>query len=216
MANPHWTVTFLEVFEASGMTPESLSEASGVGLKSVYGYLNAGRNGGVGTQNPRGDTLRKLALALNTTEQYLRFRNAEPPAAGLKRVPLLAMNKMGTLIRGHDVLEAWDGVSVVSADESVSNKAFAVNVTDLALTGKVSPGDRVIIEPDEKPVPGRYVVAVLEKKQEAVLRRFSAPDLDDPEIFELRSENTDFQTIKVNHDNPAFIVGCVTWRLTRM
>ncbi|MCL4743794.1 MAG: helix-turn-helix domain-containing protein [Burkholderiaceae bacterium] len=57
-----------------GMTTEELSDAADVNLKSLYGYLKGE------VHNPRGDTLQRLADALGTTEEELRFGSPQPSA----------------------------------------------------------------------------------------------------------------------------------------
>lgn len=218
MARQHWTVTLVEVFEESGMKPQQLSEASGVGLKSVYNYLAAGRKGGTGTDKPQGDTIERLARALNTTERYLRYKDAEPPVVGLKKVPLLRMNEIGTLRKDQDVHQVWDGKSIVSAPMTVSNDAFAIEVTDIANETRVHIGDIVILEPiaDVPPEPGKYVVAVVEGHKNALLRRYRATDPLDSSSFMLMAENLDFPPVRVDPEHPGFVVGTAVKRITGM
>ena len=217
MAYQHWTVTLVEVFDAlapKGMTPEKLAAESGVGLKSVYNYLNVGRQGGRGTQNPRGDTIKKLATALGTTEQYLRFKNAEPPVVGLKRVPLLRMNEIGTLKKGQEVRDVWDGVTFVAAPASVSNRAFGIEVTDIANESRIHIGDTILFEPTSDPQPGDFVVAVVDGHRQALLRRFRAVDPLDSSTFLLMAENPDFPSVTVDAEHPGFVVGRAVKRIT--
>jgi SOS-response transcriptional repressor LexA len=217
MSKIHWTVRLVEAFDAlvpAGMTPEKLSRESGVGLKSVYKYLQAGRRGGQGTTNPHKDTVKRLADVLGTTEQHLRFGNAEPPVVGLKKVPLLRMNEMGTLKKGQDVREVWDGASYVAAPSSVSNQAFGIEVTDVANESRVHLGDIIILEPTADPQPGNFVVAVVEGHKHALLRRYRALDPLDPTVFMLMAENPDFPAVTVDSDHPGFVVGKAVKRIT--
>jgi SOS-response transcriptional repressor LexA len=215
MSQKHWTVRLVELVEQSGMSPEQLSAASSVGVKSVYSYLNAGREGGRGTNNPQGDRLKRLAHALGTTEEYLRFGNAEPPVVGLKKVPLLRMNEIGTLRRGQSVRDVWDGTSIVSAPASVSNDAFGIEVTDIANETKVHLGDTLICEPVRGQIlPGKYVVAVVEGYDSALLRRYRAVDPLDSSKFQLLAENPDFPAVNVDDVHPGFVVGYAVKRIT--
>jgi transcriptional regulator with XRE-family HTH domain len=52
--------------QAQRLSPEDLAKRSGVGRQTVYAYL-AGR-----VENPRGDTMKRLAKAVETTAQWLR------------------------------------------------------------------------------------------------------------------------------------------------
>lgn len=220
MAQPHWTVTLVEVFKESGMTRKKLSEASGVGLKSVHSYIAAGENGGEGApDNPQGDTVERLARALGTTERYLRYKDAEPPVVGLKKVPLLSMNEIGTLTPGQTVHSVWDGKSIVSAPMTVSNKAFAVEVTDFANENRVHIGDVLIFEPvetDVEPQPGSYVVAVVTGHKGALVRRYRSIDPLDHTTFMLMAENADFPPVTVDAAHPGFVVGRAVKRITDM
>lgn len=214
MAHQHWTVTLVELAEEQKMDAQALSEASGVGLKSVYSYLAAGKRGGAGVGNPQRDTLAKLADALHTTERYLRYKDAEPPAVGLKKVPLLRMNEIGTLTQGQDVRDKWDGLSVAPAPMTVSDKAFGIEVTDIANEPRVHLGDTIILEPESEPDPGNYVVAVVGGL--ALLRRYRALDPFDRSSFVLMAENADFPPVTVDADHPGFVVGRAVKRITDM
>jgi len=215
MSQKHWTVRLVELVEQSGMSPEELSAASGVGVKSVYNYLAAGRRGGEGTSNPQRDRLKRLAEALGTTEQYLRFGNAEPPVVGLKKVPLLRMNEIGTLKKGQSVRDVWDGASFVAAPASVSSDAFGIEVTDIANETRVHLGDVIIVEPSSGPhLPGKFVVAVVDGHDNALLRRYRALDPLDASTFMLMAENPDFPAVTVDDAHQGFVVGRAVKRIT--
>ena len=70
-----WERLSLEM-SARNLSPEDVASRSGVPVKSVYGYLKGD------VENPRGDTLRRLANAVHMSEQQLRYAGAAKPEDG--------------------------------------------------------------------------------------------------------------------------------------
>lgn len=73
--NMGWQAKLRSVFDDSGLSMRELADTSGVAYASVIKYLNNK------VANPRGDTLHRLAEALGTTEQALRYDEHANPAA---------------------------------------------------------------------------------------------------------------------------------------
>ena len=211
----HWTERMVKLCDERGINPAELARMSNVNPKSVYKYFEAGRNGGRGVRNPHGDTVQRIAAALGLSEQELRFGNVVPPP-GFKQIPLLRMNEIGTLTKGQSVLDAWDGVSTVSAPIDISENAIGVQIVDAANEPDFKPGEVVVVEPLIRPVPGRFVVAVVNGSDLAVFRRYKETKWQDPSEFELIATNPLFPSVPVDGQHPGHIVGVAVAHIRRI
>lgn len=195
-----WWERLARIMSDKGVSPDDLATRAGVPLKSVYGYLNGD------VQNPRGDTLAKLAEGLGLSEAELRFGANIPTPVALKRIPLLVMDKIGQIKPAQAPLDAWDGVSVVHAPETVSDQAFAVTVDDAANEPHIPKGAVIICDPAQPVDPGRFVLAVLTSERRAVVGRFRPMAYRDQSRYALRLANDDYPDIDVTLDAPARLI----------
>jgi SOS-response transcriptional repressor LexA len=173
-----------------------LIRASGVSRDLVYKYIDGK------VDNPRGDALEKIAAAIGMSVAELRFGATAPISA--RRIPLLTMNKIGTISELSGVSSAWDGVSTVFAS-GVSKEAFAVTLEDSACGPDFPAGSVVIVDPTSPPAPGRYVVALVPKIG-AVMRRYRQRGSSNAEYW-LVADNPDFPDIHVTCAQDAIILG---------
>lgn len=189
-----WWQRLQRVMTDKRISPETVSELSGVPLKSVYGYLKGD------VANPRGDTLAKLAASVGVSEIYLRHGAQEPVL--LKRVPLIDMNKIGTLNWGDDVLIAWDNVSTVPVPEDTPDDAFGITITDDANSPAFKPGDVVIFSASAPVEPGRYVLAIrrIDGAHFGRYKRVSG------NRFEVLHDNPHWGSVPINGDQPGHLV----------
>lgn len=142
-----WWSRLSEIIETRGITPEHLSQVSGVPLKSIYGYLKGS------VENPRGDVLRRLASAAKTTESYLRYGNAQTAVAitTVKKIPLIKLNAFASIQVPGDAMSAWDGVSEVTAPNNLADGCYAVEITDESGANEFRIGDHLICDPHAPP-----------------------------------------------------------------
>jgi hypothetical protein len=211
----HWTERMVKLCDERGINPAELARMTNLKSKAVYKYFEAGRNGGQGVRNPHGDTVQRIAAVLGLSEQGLRFGNINPPN-GFKQIPLLHMNEIGTLTKGQSVLDAWDGVSTVSAPIDISENAIGVNIVDAANEPDFKPGDMVVVEPLISPVPGRFVVAVVNGSESAVFRKYKETRWQDSSVFELIATNPLFPSVPVDEQHPGHIVGVAVAHIRRI
>lgn len=194
-----WWERLKQIMDARGLTPEQVAERAGVPVKSVYGYLNGQ------VANPRGNVLQRLAAAVGATELYIRHGAEAADVVDLRKIPLLTMNKLGTIRKGQSVLDVWDGVTVVAVPSEISDTAFGVVLQDDSGAPEFAAGDIIICDPKAEQVPGRYVLAAIDKLAAAFFGRFRPTSLD-RKRFQIIPVNAHYPTIEVDPENPGHIV----------
>jgi transcriptional regulator with XRE-family HTH domain len=200
---PHmtWWERLRKAMEARRLSPEDVAKRAGVNLKSLYGYLKGD------VAQPRGDVVRRLAHAVQTTELALRYGGDAPPnVVPLKKVPLLDMTKLAKLKPAESPLSLWDGTSVVSVPADVPDGAFGVTLPNAANAPEFQHGDIVICDPGAEVLPGRYVVAVLTESEEAHFAKFRPQSHGNASRFTLVQQNEDYPTIEVGGKVKGFII----------
>lgn len=203
-----WHERLEKAMQSAGLSPEQLAERAKVPLKSVYGYLKGH------VENPRGNVLARLAVATQTTEQFIRY-GAEAPQnkVDVRRIPLLTMTQLGQLKPEENALVAWDGVTLVTVPSDVPESAFGVKLHDDSGTPEFSAGDVIICDPQAAPAPGRYVVAVTDEPQEAFFGRFRPSSVTDKGKFQVIPLNPDYPTVEVGGEVKGRVLARAVWHL---
>lgn len=107
------------------------------------------------------DTLDKLALALETTVDYLLGHTDDPSMnaadmVGPRPLPLLEPDSHGGLAEAPRRKRA---ASIYPGEEPVSHSAFAFVVPDDSMVPALKEGDTLIADPERRPKPGSTVIA---------------------------------------------------------
>lgn len=196
-----WWKRLNEIMSKKSMSPAELARKADIHEKLIYKYVDGK------VDNPRGDTMRRLARALDVSEQELRFGIVPGNLVQLKKIPLLDMNKMGTLERGDEVLAAWDGVSVVAVPvDQVSENSFGVRIEGDRNAPAFQDQEIIICDPTSPIDPGKYVVAVVDNLNKGVFGRYRPDAINDTKRFRIIAEHPDYPEIEINEDNPGFVV----------
>lgn len=182
------------------LTVEKVAADAKINVKSLYGYLNGD------VDNPRGDTVARLARAVGTTEQALRYEGLPENFTPLKQIPLLQMTKLGTLKVKQDAMSVWDGVSYVSVSSDIPDGSYGVVLGDDSGGTDFPEGSTIICNPAADVQPGRYVVAVLTDEQRAHFGKFRPSAHRDTKHFTLVRPNPDFPNIEVGGKTKGFIL----------
>lgn len=197
-----WWNRVNQLLAARGMSAADLARASGIPAKLMYKYLEGK------VDNPRGDALKRMADALGTSEQFLRF---EVTTVELKRIPLLSLKDIGRIKKGQPPIDAWDGVTYVAVPKDVSNQAFGVAIAgDESNSPEIGPNDIVVCEPEAPRLPGKYVLAVFERVGRAVIGRYKPARMGDADNFQILHDNSHYPTDEVDKRNPGFVVARAT------
>jgi SOS-response transcriptional repressor LexA len=197
-----WWERLGRTMEARRLTPDAVAERARVNLKSLYGYLQGD------VDQPRGDIVKRLAAAVGMTELALRYGSDGFPenTVELKRIPLITMNKLGTLTAGQDPMAVWDGSTVVSVPADVPDGAYGVTLVDSSNEPDFARGDIVICDPLADLEPGRYVVAILTEEQQAHFAKWRPLAHRDVRRFVLTHANADYPDIEVGSRIKGFIL----------
>lgn len=204
----NWWNRTARLLRDRGMRPADLARATGINSKLIYKYLD----GRVAT--PRGETLKKIAVALGTTEQALLYGAEADTTVELRRVPLLTIGELGALGSGEDPNKCWDGVTAVAVPEDVSPKAFGVRLDDESNEPEFSAGEIVICEPEESVVPGRYAIAVRTDQKRAYFGRYQ-PGTASSGQFRIIPRNEFFPPVEVNQKT-GFVVARATRHIRKI
>ncbi|MEH8245907.1 S24 family peptidase [Aeromonas veronii] len=190
---------------ALGLSKTALAKAVGVADVSV-GKWESGQN------QPKGRYLNDLAAALGVSVDWLLtgkedggtgvtelpfpgYRNVEPaiiPQGG--RVPILSYVQAGNWREMCEQASTFDGnVEYVTASVDIGPCGFGLWLRGNSMTPQFNEGDLVIVDPDEQPRPGDFVVAK-NGSDEATFKKYRPRGIDEngQEVFELVPLNDDY------------------------
>ncbi|WP_232090134.1 XRE family transcriptional regulator [Aeromonas caviae] len=160
--------------------------------------------------------LSKTASVLN--ENDVKFSNvelAEIPVG--RRVPILSYVQAGNWREMCEQASGFDGnVEYVSASIDIGPRGFGLWLRGNSMTPMFNEGDLVIIDPDEQPRPGDYVVAK-NGSEEATFKKYRPRGIDEngQEVFELVPLNDDFPTMHSDRQHIEIIGVMVEHRIFR-
>ena len=209
----------------SGMTQEALAKLLGVNRVSVSQWER-------GDTSPKGDNLINLAKALGVRPEWLLFgegsaisesatagyRNVEPaviPQGG--RVPILSYVQAGNWREMCEQATGFDGnVEYVTASVDIGPRGFGLWLRGNSMTPQFNEGDLVIVDPDEQPRPGDFVVAK-NGSDEATFKKYRPRGIDEngQEVFELVPLNDDYPPMHSDRQHIEIIGVMVEHRIFR-
>lgn len=209
----------------SGMTQEALAKLLGVNRVSVSQWER-------GDTSPKGDNLINLAKALGVRPEWLLFgedsgisestaagyRNVEPaviPQGG--RVPILSYVQAGNWREMCEQASTFDGnVEYVTASVDIGPCGFGLWLRGNSMSPQFNEGDLVIVDPDEPPRPGDFVVAK-NGSDEATFKKYRPRGIDEhgQEVFELVPLNDDYPPMYSDRQHIEIIGVMVEHRIFR-
>lgn len=170
-----------------------------------------------------GDTtaISKLIDALPTdevAEGKAGFSNVEPAVIPQgNRIPILSYVQAGNWREICEQATGFDGnVEYVTASVDIGSQGFGLWIRGRSMTPMFNEGDLVIIDPDEQPRPGDYVVAK-NGSEEATFKKYRPRGIDESgqEVFELVPLNDDFPTMHSDRQHIEIIGVMVEHRIFR-
>lgn len=194
--------------QAQKMSKAELARRVGISHASVSKWES-------GLNQPKGRYLNDLAAALGVTvdwlltgegeargqptpEAMLGYHNVEPAVIPQgTRVPVLSYVQAG---HWHEMCEqatAFDGnVEYVTAGVDVGPCGFGLWLRGDSMLPQFKEGDLIIVDPDEAPHPGDFVVAK-NGSEEATFKKYRPRGIDEngQEVFELVPLNDDYPTM---------------------
>ncbi|WP_324044019.1 LexA family protein [Aeromonas dhakensis] len=194
--------------QAQKMSKAELARRVGISHASVSKWES-------GLNQPKGRYLNDLAAALGVTVDWLLtgdgeargqpaseampgYHNVEPAVIPQgTRVPVLSYVQAG---HWHEMCEqatAFDGnVEYVTAGVDVGPCGFGLWLRGKSMEPFFKEGDLIIVDPEEAPQPGDFVVAK-NGSEEATFKKYRPRGIDESgqEVFELVPLNDDFPTM---------------------
>jgi SOS-response transcriptional repressor LexA len=213
---------------ALGLSKTALAKAVGVADVSV-GKWESGQN------QPKGRYLNDLAAALGVSVDWLLtgkeegtagvaespfsgYRNVEPaviPQGG--RVPILSYVQAGNWREMCEQATTFDGnAEYVTASVDIGPCGFGLWLRGNSMTPQFNEGDLVIVDPDEQPRPGDFVVAK-NGSDEATFKKYRPRGIDEngQEVFELVPLNDDYPPMYSDRQHIEIIGVMVEHRIFR-
>lgn len=188
-----------------------------------------------GLNQPKGRYLNDLAAALGVSVDWLLtgkeegsmgvsepplpgYRNVEPaviPQGG--RVPILSYVQAGNWREICEQATGFDGnVEYVTASVDIGPRGFGLWLRGNSMTPQFNEGDLVIVDPDEQPRPGDFVVAK-NGSEEATFKKYRPRGIDEngQEVFELVPLNDDYPPMHSDRQHIEIIGVMVEHRIFR-
>jgi SOS-response transcriptional repressor LexA len=213
---------------ALGLSKAALGKAIGITGVSV-GKWESGLN------QPKGRYLNDLAAALGVSVDWLLtgkeegttsvaespfpgYRNVEPaviPQGG--RVPILSYVQAGNWREMCEQATTFDGnVEYVTASVDIGPCGFGLWLRGNSMSPQFNEGDLVIVDPDEQPRPGDFVVAK-NGSDEATFKKYRPRGIDEhgQEVFELVPLNDDYPPMYSDRQHIEIIGVMVEHRIFR-
>ncbi|HHQ4580585.1 TPA: LexA family protein [Aeromonas hydrophila] len=211
-----------------GYSQEILGSRVGVSRVSISQWER-------GENTPNGRYLNDLAAALGVTVGWLLtgegegavtpapevipgYHNVEPAVIPQgNRIPILSYVQAGNWREICEQATTFDGnVEYVMASVDIGPCGFGLWIRGYSMTPIFNEGDLVIIDPDEQPRPGDYVVAK-NGSEEATFKKYRPRGIDESgqEVFELVPINDDFPTMHSDRQHIEIIGVMVEHRIFR-
>ncbi|MBL0666063.1 helix-turn-helix domain-containing protein [Aeromonas jandaei] len=193
---------------AQKMSQDELARRIGITRVSISKWES-------GLNQPKGRYLNDLAAALGVTVEWLLtgegsapessgepripgYHNVEPAVIYQgKRIPILSYVQAGNWREMCEQATAFDGnVEYVSAGGEIGPYGFGLWLRGDSMLPQFKEGDLIIVDPDESPQPGDYVVAK-NGSNEATFKKYRPRGIDEngQEVFELVPLNDDYPTM---------------------
>ncbi|WP_131778508.1 helix-turn-helix domain-containing protein [Legionella bozemanae] len=175
-----------------------------------------------GTRAPGPEEIKQLAVALDVSPSFLMCLSDEMQTKKSKKpdhlIPLLD-SRQACKVRLHANAdcepEFSEDIVFISVNSELlselSNHAFALKMADESMIPEIRANDVLIVDPDIKPKPGDFVMALLEGDESVIIRKYKqlSASKNTPE-YELIALNNDWADIHVDSNEvQARFIGCI-------
>lgn len=199
--------------DAVGLTQDKLAAQCGVSRAAVAQWES-------GVTRPSLDNLIKVADALNVWLSWLTTGDhslPDGPNPFADPANSRTANPPGFAVIDLARADQWDTLRAtmptdlerIAGDPAYSARAFALVIRDESMAPEFREGDRIIIDPEVTPQPGDFVIAKLDRDEEATFKKFRerGADADGASMIELVPLNPDWPTLAINAETPGRIIG---------
>ncbi|WP_331693520.1 LexA family protein [Pandoraea sputorum] len=133
--------------------------------------------------------------------------NVRPAEVGKRRIPLISSVQAGLMHETVTPFPTGDAFEYLLTDLDLSDSAFALEIDGRSMEPDFREGDRILVDPAVRPIPGDFVVAT-NGRDEATFKTYRprGTNANGIEIFELVPLNPDYPTISSERE-PARVIG---------
>lgn len=123
--------------------------------------------------------------------------NIAPASIGVHRIPIINYVQAGCWTESAECRELDGSIKYITTDLDVGGKTFAVEIKGDSMFPEFAEGDVVMIDPDEQPHPGDFVVAK-NGEHEATFKKYKPRGYNDAgqEWFELVPLNDNYPPMR--------------------
>lgn len=194
--------------ERAGMTQEALGRRCHVSRAAIAQWES-------GTTLP---SLSHLQMAADTLGVWVSWLTGEsdggPAASGSpaprgRNVPVIDSVAAGAWDSVADPYPPGRGMEVLVTERKIGAASFALVVRGTSMEPEFRDGDKIIVDPDVAPLPGDYVVAKLERDDDATFKKYRprGADAGGHPVIDLVPLNEDWPVLRIDAANPGRIVG---------
>ncbi|WP_421169186.1 LexA family protein [Aeromonas dhakensis] len=207
-----------ELRKKHGLTQQKLGELIGVKKSSISQWEND-------EHSPSGDNLAQLSKVFGVSAHWLSTGKGSPEPSNVapavipqgNRVPILSYVQAGNWREMCEQATAFDGnVEYVTASVDIGPCGFGLWLRGDSMLPQFKEGDLIIVDPDEAPQPGDFVVAK-NGSDEATFKKYRPRGIDEngQEVFELVPLNDDYPTMHSDRQHIQIIGVMVEHRIFR-
>lgn len=191
--------------EKAGLSQAALAEKCGWASQSRVGNYEKG------VRKIGADDASVLASALGVHPSEILFgesssQNVEPASIGLRKIPVISYVQAGCWTESCECRAVDGSIEAITTDLDLGSMAFALEIRGDSMAPEILEGDVVVIDPDEPPHPGDFVVAK-NGDHEATLKQYRPRGTNDQgqEYFELVPINPVYPTMRSDHHHVTII-----------
>lgn len=204
----HWSKRLSRALDAKGMTPAELVRLTGLGKGLVYQYVRGE------VDQPRPPVLARISSVLGVTVGWLMYGDTNHGPIGnnslaVRKLPIIPLHSLKGMTRRGQLADFASG-EFLPVPSDVGPRAAGIRIEDESGHPIFRVGDIAIVDPDQPPIPGRYVLAIVDGTP--VVRRFRPTSAAPDAAIELVPEHPDYPTVTLA--NNGHIVGRVTKRIS--
>ena len=198
------------------MTQQQLGDKIGANKASISQWEN-------GVYTPDAKNLSALAKALSVSVFWLMDGKGDPTGQSLEiappdihRIPVISYVQAGVWTETSEIREYDGNLVYITTDLELGDRAFAIELKGHSMEPEFVEGDVVLIDPDEHPHPGDFVVAK-NGEEAATFKKYRPRGIgeDGQEVFELVPLNEDFPTMRSDRQHIQVIGTMVEHRRRR-
>lgn len=200
-----------------GITQEQLAEKLGVTQGAIGHWLNKRRE-------PSIDIILGIMAALDLKNISIgvdgtiadEHQNMEIALPDTRHIPVLTYVQAGVWTETSEIREYDGNLVYITTDLELGDRAFAIELKGHSMEPEFVEGDVVLIDPDEHPHPGDFVVAK-NGEEAATFKKYRPRGIgeDGQEVFELVPLNDDFPTMRSDRQHILIIGTMVEHRRRR-